>query len=237
MKTNNMNCAQIRCDEIIAEMRSMKNPANIAGMARFGINVGNAYGLPMPWLRAKAKTIGKNHRLALDLWNTGIHEARILAALVDEPAGVTEKQMERWVKEFDSWDICDQVCGNLFDKTPFAYKKVIEWTAREEEYVKRAGYVLMAALAVHDKKAGDETFIKFLPIIAAGSDDSRNFVMKAVNWALRQIGKRNMALNRHALACAEKIRAAGSKPARWIASGAIRELTDEKILARVKAKK
>ncbi|MFA6450241.1 MAG: DNA alkylation repair protein [bacterium] len=236
-KATSLNKPADDCAAIIAGMRAMENPVNIAGMARFGINVKNACGVSMPWLRAKAKEIGKNHRLALDLWNSGIHEAKILAALVDVPAAVTEKQMERWVKDFNSWDICDQVCGNLFDKTPFAYKKVIDWTAREEEYVKRAGYVLIAALAVHDKKAGDEAFVSFLPIIEAGAGDDRNFVKKAVNWALRQIGKRNMALNARAVATGEKIRASGGKSARWIAADALRELTDINTLHRIKAKK
>jgi 3-methyladenine DNA glycosylase AlkD len=212
------------CREIIAELRTMKNPVNIAGMARYGINSSDAFGVPMPYLRAKAKHLGKNHRLALELWDAGVHETKILAALVDEPASVTEKQMEKWVADFASWDVCDQVCSNLFDKTPFAYKKAVEWTTREKEFVKRAGYVMMAALSVHDKKAPDEVFVKFLPLIESGADDERNFVKKAVNWALRSIGKRNAALNRSAIATAERIRASGSKPARWIAADALREL-------------
>jgi 3-methyladenine DNA glycosylase AlkD len=225
---------KIACGDIITEMRAMRNPDNIAGMARYGIVTNDALGVSMPYLRKKAKLIGKDHRLALELWATGIHEARILACLVDEPALVTEKQMEKWERGFDSWDVWDQVCGNLFDKTPFAYRKAVEWTGREEEYVKRAGFVLMAALAVHDKKAADEEFIKFLALIESGADDDRNFVRKAVNWSLRQVGKRNAALNRRAIASTEKIRASGTKSARWIAADALRELTNEKTLSRIR---
>jgi 3-methyladenine DNA glycosylase AlkD len=148
---------------------------------------------------------------------------------VDDPQHVTEEQMEAWVRDFDSWDICDQVCSNLFDRTLFAYRKVVEWSGRDEEYVKRAGYVLMAALAVHDKKASDEVFLAFLPIIKAGAADERNFVKKAVNWALRQIGKRNAKLNRDAIKAAEEIRKINAKSARWIASDALRELTSEAV--------
>lgn len=170
---------------------------------------------------------------ALKLWKSGIHEARLLAGLVDNPQQVTEDQMEGWVKDFNSWDICDQVCSNLFDRTSFAYGKVLEWTSRDEEYVKRAGYALMAVLAVHDKKAGDEVFLAFLPIIKAGATDERNFVKKAVNWALRQIGKRNANLNKVAIKVAEEIHSIDSKSARWIASDALRELTCEAVVRKI----
>jgi 3-methyladenine DNA glycosylase AlkD len=155
---------------------------------------------------------------------------------VDEPAKVTEAQLERWARDFDSWDICDGVCSNLFDRTPFARGKAIEWSARREEYVKRAGFVLMAALAVHDKKAPDALFREFLPLIEREATDERNFVKKAVNWALRQIGKRNGALNRDAIAAAKRIRRIDSKAARWIAADALRELQSAAVQERLKGK-
>jgi len=212
------------CAEIVAELQSLANPANVAGMACYGINSENMLGVSIPSLRAMAKRIGRDHALALELWASGIHEARILAGLVDDPAQVTAAQLERWVKDFDSWDVCDGVCSNLFDKTPFAWDKAVAWSARSGEFVKRAGFVLMAALAVHDKKAPDERFKKFLPLIESEAVDERNFVKKAVNWALRQIGKRNRALNRDAIAAAKRIRKIDSRSARWIAADALREL-------------
>ncbi len=179
-------------EEILIKLKSLSNPEAVAGMARFGINTKKAYGVSIPDLRKMAKGIGKNHILAQKLWDSGIHEARILAGMIDLPERVTEKQMKHWVKDFNSWDVCDQVCSNLFDKTKFAYPKAIKWSKRNEEFVKRAGFVLMAALAVHDKEASDKEFLKFLPIIKREATDERNFVKKAVNWALRQIGKRNL---------------------------------------------
>jgi 3-methyladenine DNA glycosylase AlkD len=217
------------CEEILKQLKSLYNPDAVAGMARFGINPTNTYGVSIPVLRKMAKQIGKNHLLAEKLWNSGIHEARILAPLIDPPEMVTEKQMERWVKDFDSWDVCDQCCSNLFDKTKFAYKKALEWSKRREAFVKRAGFVLMATLAVHDKEADNQKFLRFLPIIKREATDERNFVKKAVNWALRQIGKRNSVLNKLAIQTATKIQKIGSKSARWIASDAIRELTSEAV--------
>ena len=222
--------------EVLAELKAHANPVNVAGMARYGINVtpGNAFGVSTPVLQALAKRIGRNHALAQELWNTGLHEARILAGFVDDPAMVTEAQMERWVAAFDSWDVCDQVCSKLFDKTPFAWKKASAWSRRREEFVKRAGFVLMAALAVHDKKAPDEKFARFLHIIEREANDDRNFVRKAVNWALRQIGKRSRTLNRAAVAAARRIQRIDSRAARWIAADALRELTDTKTMGRIK---
>ncbi len=205
-------------------------------MGRYGINVENAYGVSIPALRKMAKEIGKNHDLALELWDTGVHEARLLAGFISDYKNITEKQMESWVSEFDSWDICDQVCSNLFDKTEFAYDKAVEWSARKEEFVKRAGFVLMAALSVHDKKAKDNVFIKFLPIIRRESTDERNFVKKAVNWALRQIGKRNSSLNKKAIKVGEEILKFDSKTAKWIARDALKELKSEKVQERLREK-
>ena len=209
---------------ILRRLKSLADPQAVEGMARFGINPKNTYGVSIPTLRKQAREIGRNHRLALQLWSSGIHEARLLASFVDDPALVSERQMERWVKDFDSWDVCDQCCSNLFDQTPFAYQKAVEWSGRREEFVKRAAFALMAALAVHDKQAGDEAFAKFLPLIVREATDERNFVKKAVNWALRGIGKRNRNLSRLAVQTARKIHRIDSKTARWIASDALREL-------------
>lgn len=214
----------IRLDVVIKQLKSHSNPKNVEGMAKFGINPRNTLGIPIPVLRKIGKEIGKNHLLAQQLWSSGIHEARLLAGFVDEPTLVTGRQMDSWVKDFDSWDVCDQVCSNLFDRTPFAYKKAFEWSKRKEEFVKRAGFVLMACLAVHDKKADDKKLIKFLPVIKRESADERNFVRKAVNWALRQIGKRNKNLRKEAIKTANEIINLDSKSARWIASDALREL-------------
>ena len=211
-------------DEIIAELRGAANDHNRAGMARFGINTERALGISVTRLRQMAKGIGKSHALALALWDSGIHEARILASIVDEPDAVTEEQMEAWVAEFNSWDIVDQVCGNLFDKTPYAWGKAVEWTERPEEFVKRAGFSLIAYMAVHLKKTGDREFERFFPFIERAASDDRNFVKKAVNWALRQIGKRSDYLRPQAIACAERIAEQDSRTARWIARDALKEL-------------
>jgi len=216
-------------EEILKQLKSLSDSKAVAGMARFGINPKDTYGVSIPVLRKMAKQIGRNHLLAKKLWTLGIHEARILAGMIDPPEEVSEDQMEKWVKDFDSWDVCDQVCSNLFDKTKFAHKKAIEWSKRREEFVKRAGFVLMATLAVHDKEASDKEFLKFLPIIKREATDERNFVKKAVNWALRQIGKRNLSLNKMAIQTAKELQRTDSKSARWIASDAIRELTSEAV--------
>jgi 3-methyladenine DNA glycosylase AlkD len=219
--------------EAIKKLRSYSSRDNIAGMERFGISTANTLGVPIPRIRGIAKDIGTDHRIALELWNSGIHEARILASMVDNPDMVTGKQMDKWAGEFDSWDICDQCCGNLFSRTRLAYEKAQEWSKREEEYVKRAGFALMAAITVHDKKRRDDDFVKLLAFIERESTDERNFVKKAVNWALRQIGKRNKILNKQAIAAARRISAKNSKSARWIASDAIRELTSRAVQVRL----
>jgi 3-methyladenine DNA glycosylase AlkD len=195
-------------------------------MARFGINPKYALGVRVPVLRALAKKVGKNHKLAEKLWKTKIHEARILASMVDEPDKVTEKQTEEWVRGFNSWDLCDQCCMNLFNKMPTAWEKAVKWAKKDEEFVRRAGFALMACLAWHNKKAKDSDFEKFFPIIKKYSTDKRNFVKKAVNWALRQIGKRNANLNKTAIKVAEDIKKINSAAAQWIANNAIKELAD-----------
>ena len=220
--------APIKSDEIIKSLKSLANPSNVAGMVRYGISPAGTLGVSMPALRAMAKDMGLSHGLAEDLWGSGIHEARILAALIDDPKQVTVDQMDRWVLDVDSWDICDQLCNNLFRKTPFAYEKAAAWSGHSETFVKRAGFVLVACLAVHDKDAGNEAFAAFLPVIVRQANDERNFVKKSVNWALRQIGKRNQELNRLALATAREIGMGDTKSARWIAADTIRELTSEK---------
>ena len=221
-------------EEIISELKKHYNPKNIEGMKRYGINVDKAFGLNAPTLYAISKRIGKNHELALELWETGYHEARHIAAMIDDPKLVTKSQMNRWVKEFNSWDIVDGTCSNLFRKTPYAIEKIFEWCERKEEYNRRTGFSLICYVAVHDKKRDDKDFIQFFPLIKKYSIDERNFVKKAVNWALRTIGKRSKFLNKKALKLAKEIQTIDSKSARWIAKDAIRELTNPKILARIK---
>lgn len=220
--------------KVLQKLKSLGNAKDRAGMAKFGIETTNAYGISVYVLRALAKEIGVNHALALQLWRSGVHEARLLASFIDDPMKVTESQMENWVRDFDSWDVCDQCCGFLFDKTKFAEAKAVEWSRRENEFVKRAGFVLMAALSVHDKKAKNAMFVKFFPIIHGESRDERNFVKKAVNWALRQIGKRNRILNKKAIELGKKIGQLDSKSAKWISSDALRELTSKKVQQRLK---
>jgi len=221
-------------DEIIKRLKSMSDQKNVEGMARYGINPKNNLGISIYKLRPLAKEIGKNHELSLKLWKSGIHDARLLAVFIEEPTKVTEKQMESWANDFDSWDVCDQACTSLFDLTPYAWKKAFEWSGRDEEFVKRGAFSLIAGLAVHDKKAEDSKIETFFPIIKKESTDDRNYVKKAVNWALRNIGKRNLNLNKKAIEIAKEIQKIDSKSAKWIANDAIRELTCEKIQKRIK---
>ena len=222
---------QIR--DVIAELKSMGNPKAAAGMARYGIKADRALGVSIPKLQSLAKKIGKSHKLAEALWSSAVHEARILACMIDDPQRITADRLDRWATEFDSWDLCDQCCNRLFSKTPFARQKAMAWAGRPEEFVKRAGFVLMAVLAVHDKKAPDKQFDPFFKRIKAEADDERNFVKKAVNWALRQIGKRNRSLNKKAIRVAEEIRQFESKAARWVARDALRELRSENVQKRL----
>ena len=224
-------------DEIIEQLKSMGDPKNIEGMGRFGIKTENNLENSVTTLRNFAKKIGKDHELAVKLWDSGIRDARMVAACIEDPTTVSEEQIDRWVNDFDSWDICDHCCGHLFDKTPFAYKKAKEWTLRKEEFQKRAGFSLMAWLAVHDKKVDDSKFEEFLTIIKKESTDERNYVRKAVNWALRNIGKRNTTMNKKAIEISREIQKIDSKTARWIASDAIRELTSEKVKQKLNRKK
>jgi 3-methyladenine DNA glycosylase AlkD len=215
-------------DAIVAELKSLGSEKNRAGMARFGINTERAFGVPVAALTPVARRLGRNHELALALWKTAFHETRLLAAFIDEPAKVTARQMDAWAADFDSWDLCDQACLKLFVKTPFAAEKIREWAADDREFVRRAGFSLMACYAVHGKKEPDTTFIPFLGLIERHATDGRNFVRKSVNWALRQIGKRSPALHRPALALAERLAASADKTARWIGRDAVKELSDPK---------
>jgi len=224
-------------ERIMEELKSLSDPKNVEGMARFGVSPDKTFGISIPNLRRIAKETGKSHYIALRLWASGFHEARILAGMVDDPNSVSEAQMDEWIKDFDSWDVCDQVCMNLFDKLPLAFEKAKEWSEREEEFEKRAGFALMACLAWHNKESEDSEFEKFFPSIKKHSTDERNFVKKAVNWALRQIGKRNPVLNKKAIETAKEIQKIDSKAAKWIANDALRELTSEKMQERLKNKK
>jgi 3-methyladenine DNA glycosylase AlkD len=226
----------MRCGEVLNVLESLGDPRNVEGMARFGIKPAVALGVAKPALRRLAKDLGQDHHLARQLWASGIHEARVLASMVDDPLKVTGAQMEAWANDFDNWDICDQCCMNLFWRTAFAYEKAEEWSANGKEFVKRAGFVLMASLAVHDKKTSDSKFERFLSGIEREAVDDRNFVRKAVNWALRQIGKRNAGLRQKAMEVALELRQEQSRSARWIGSDALRELSSEAVRRRVNAK-
>jgi 3-methyladenine DNA glycosylase AlkD len=219
--------------DVLDKLQSRAQPEQLKGMAKYGMTVEQRLGVSVPDMRKLAKEIGKDHKLALDLWRTGIAEARIVAGMIGDPAKLTEEQMEEWVEGINSWDVCDQVCMNLFEKNQLAWKKIVDWSEREEEFAKRTAFSLIACLAWHDKKASDEKFIELLPVIIRGATDERNFVKKAVNWALRNIGKRNLKLNRAAINAAKEIQRLDSKAARWIAADAIRELESDAIQSKL----
>ncbi len=223
----------MQANEVLARLEALESPKDREGMARFGIKPGHPLGISMTKLRVIAKEMGRDHELALELWTSGIHEARLLATIIDDPSLVTKQQMQTWVEDFDSWDLCDQACMNLFWRTEDGVDLAFEWAERDEEFVKRASFALMARFATKRAKASDELLESFLPVIEKASDDNRNFVRKAVNWALRQVGKRNVRLNELAIECAERIRAQNTKSSRWIASDALKELKSDKIRARL----
>ena len=220
--------------EIIREFKGLRNERNIEGMRRYGINVDTAFGISAPVLTGISKRYRYNHTLALELWDTGYHDARLLASMIDNPEEVTRKQLNKWVKDFDSWDVCDCCCNRLFREVGFIEELIPLWCRDKREFVKRAGFSMIAQLAIHKKSAADSVFENYFDLIIEGSTDERNFVKKAVNWALRQIGKRNFRLNAAALIVSEKLIERDSKSAKWIARDAIRELTNEKILSRLK---
>jgi 3-methyladenine DNA glycosylase AlkD len=217
--------------EVLAELRSMGSARDREGMARFGINVENALGISVTALRKLGRRLPKDHRLAGELWDSGIHEARILASIVDTPELVTRTQMERWARAFDSWDLCDQVCMNLFWATPFAHEKIVAWSGRRGEFVKRAAFAMIASAAVKDRGAPDQRFLDYLPLIDREAGDDRNFVRKAVSWALRQVGKRDAELHGPALEVARKL--AEAPETRWVGGDALRELDGAKVRERL----
>lgn len=226
---------------VIERLESLRDPEGVAGMARFGITPERAYGVRMPVLRQIGKEFrprdkAERHALAAELWQHNIRETRILASIIEDPSQVTEAQMDAWTAEFDNWEVCDQCCMNLYEKMPNAYEKAIAWSHEEAEFVKRAGFVLMARLAVSDKKAPNDKFEPFLKRIEAEAGDSRNFVKKGVNWALRQIGKRNLRLNQRALQAAESIAQQDSRAAQWVARDAIKELESTAVQTRLQQK-
>jgi len=220
-------------NEIITTLRGHADPDSIAGMASFGISPDRNFGVRVPVLRDIAKQTKRNHALALQLWEYGFRETRILASMLAEPAKVDAELLENWVASFDDWEICDQCCMNLFEKLPDAWQLAVAWCRRPEEFVRRAGFVLIARLAVSDKNAADERFEPFFPLLLEGSTDNRNFVKKAVNWAVRQIGKRNLALNRRAIEISLEIQRLDSKAAKWIAADALRELQSPAVKTRL----
>jgi len=221
-------------DNLIEKLKSKSRVDQLQGMAKYGIKTDNRLGVSIPDIRKIAKEFGKNHDVALELWKTNIADARILAALIDEVEKVTSEQMDQWVKDFDSWDVCDQVCMNLFDKTPFAWDKIVEWSNKDEEFVKRAAFALLACLAWHDKKASNEKFIEYLPIVKKNISDDRNYVKKAISWSIRNIGKRNIKLHSYVLIFAEEIKRINTKNAKWIASDIIRDLNTIQTKKRLK---
>lgn len=223
--------------QILTIFENHRNEDNLKGMARFGINTTLAFGLKIPLLRELAKQYKKNQTLAIELWQTGYHEARILASMVADPSKLDESLMDNWVHDFNSWDLCDQTIMNLFEKrTDLAYPKLLEWVESEAEFIKRAGFVLMARLAFTDKKADDQRIIEFLDILIQKSNDKRNFVKKANNWALRQIGKRSLYCNKKAIECAHKMLELNKPSSKWIATDALRELQNVKVIERLMKK-
>jgi 3-methyladenine DNA glycosylase AlkD len=221
---------------VLRELKSLADPKVRAKMEYFGVRVPNAHGISAPVLHALAKRMGKDHSLALELWTTGNHEARILATLISESEKVTAAEMERWVRDFDSWDVVDAACCYLYAQARPAWRKIAPWSRRREEFVKRAAFSLMAYLSYKDLEARDANFRECLRIIEREAYDDRNFVKKAVNWSLRNIGKRNLQLNREAIRAAQRIRRQGSRSARWIAADALRELNSPAVQARLRRK-
>ena len=231
-----MGSAECSVGRVVSELRRLGTKRNVEGMARYGIHAKKVFGVSKPKLDALAKKIGKNHALGLELWSTGIQDARILAGLISEPGKVTAAQMERWVRDFDNWDVCDGTCCHLFVFAAPAWAKAVEWSRRKKEFEKRAGFALMAYLAYRDKSAPDAKYQRLFSIIRREAHDERNFVRKAVNWALRQIGKRNLKLNRAAIQEAARIYKIDSRAARWIAADALRELKSAAVQKRLQRK-
>ena len=223
-------------EEILKQLRQKANPANLEGMKRYGIAVDHRLGVSVANMRLIVKGVKKNHTLALELWKTGLAEGKIVASMVEEPENLTEEQMDEWVMGFDSWDVCDQVCMNLFEKSPLAWIKILQWSKRDEPFVKRAAFALIACLAWHDKRAKDEDFTSLFSVMKSGAVDERNFVKKSVNWSVRNVGKRNLRLNKAAIAFSRELLQMDSKVARWIGSDALRELESEAVQRKLSKK-
>ena len=211
--------------EALAWLKKKGTRRTVLGMARYGIVAKRAFGVPMGTLLTLRKKVGKDHDLAIALWASGWYEARLLASLVGDPARVTRRQMNSWAASFENWADCDTVCFNLFDRTPFAWERARQWVKSPREFVKRGGFVLMACLALHDKAAADKRFLALLPLIERGAGDERNFVKKAVSWALRGIGRRNRSLNAAAVAVAKRLAQSKQSAARWVGHDALRQLS------------
>lgn len=226
----------VAVEDVLAELRALGSEAGRVGMARFGINTEKAFGVSMLAMRPVARKHRRDHELAAALWDSGVHEARILAALIDDPKKVTRKQMDAWAADFNSWDLCDQACMKLFARTPYVAEKVAKWAKDKREFVRRAAFATIAGYAVGAKKTPDAEFLPLLDLIEEHTTDERNFVRKAVNWALRQIGKRSVQLHGPALELAHRLAASTDRTARWIGKDAVKELSDPKQVARLKAK-
>jgi 3-methyladenine DNA glycosylase AlkD len=233
---SNVNAKSARSDveAVVASLKRLGTKKTRDGMARYAIPSDNAFGVTVGEIKQMGKRLGRNHDLALALWETGWYEARMLAAFVDEPDRVTPSQMDRWCKDFDSWATCDHICFHLFDKTPHAFRKVAQWADRGNEFEKRAAFALLASLGVHDKKSGDEEFARSLPLIERAATDERNFVKKGVSWALRVIGRRSPDLNEASVKLSQKLAHSENAAARWIGKDALKELTGEVVTRRLK---
>ena len=227
----------VDADSVVAWLKRTGTKREREGMARFGLPSDKAFGVSVGTMQRYAKEIGQNHDLSLALWETGSYEARMMAAFVGEPDRLTPAQMDRWCKDFDNWGIVDTVCFKLFDQTPHAWSKVDQWSRREEEFEKRAGFALLACLALHDKAAVDDQFTRRLPLIEQASTDGRNFVKKGVSWAFRLIGRRNLALNEATVALSRRLKESPSASARWLGKGALKELTSPAVTRKLAAKR
>jgi len=221
--------------EALAYLKRRGSRKNVEGMARYGIRTKKVFGVSMAAMRELAKKFGRSHELAEALWRTEWYEARILASFVDEPEKVTPAQMDRWCRGFDNWAVCDTVCFHLFDKTPHAFEKIAKWSQSDEEFVKRAAFALLASLALHDKKSGDEPFALCLRLVEAAATDDRNFVKKGVSWGLRGVGRRSPALHEAAVALASRLSSSTSATARWIGKDVLRDITRPAVTRRLAA--
>jgi 3-methyladenine DNA glycosylase AlkD len=231
--------ARVKADvqAALSALKQMGTQRDRENLVRFGITASKAFGVSMANVQALAKRLGRNHELAAALWDTGWYEARLLTSFVDEPARVTPAQMDRWSRDFDNWGICDTLCFHLFDKTPYAWAKVAQWSDNRHEFVKRAAFALLASLALHDKRADDESFARCLPFVERAAVDERNFVKKGVSWALRLIGRRNRALNAAAVDVARRLSASSEAAARWVGKDAFKELTGPLVMRKLAARR